>query len=153
MAEMDAAAYFDRGVARFQKGDIDQAITDLTEAIRLNPNDAQVYGARGFVYWKKEDYKGVIADFSKVISLDRDSADPHRFRAAAYQREAQKYRRNGDDATYFEYIDLAINGYKEALVRDQGNATYRELVELSTGEREAHKEVIKGLKVIKDMSS
>ena len=38
---MSADDYFDRGLAKFDLGDKQGAITDYTEAIRLNPHDAE----------------------------------------------------------------------------------------------------------------
>ena len=39
----DAEAYFYRGVAHIQSGNIDQAIADYTQSIRINPNIATAF--------------------------------------------------------------------------------------------------------------
>ena len=49
---------------------MDAALADLTEAIRLNPNDANAYNLRGVVYLEKRDTERAIADYTEAIRLD-----------------------------------------------------------------------------------
>ena len=39
--------YFDKGVAKSEKGDVIGALYDYNKAIELDPNDAEAYGGRG----------------------------------------------------------------------------------------------------------
>jgi Tfp pilus assembly protein PilF len=84
------AAYFNRGVGRFRKGDIDQAITDLTEVIRLDPNSAVSYMSRAGAYKRKNDYDRVIADLTEAIRLDPNGADAWYERGRTYQFKEEK---------------------------------------------------------------
>src|ERR1700693_588710 len=45
-----AVAYLNRGIAYKDKGDRGRAISDLDEAIRLNPSSADAYRTRGIAY-------------------------------------------------------------------------------------------------------
>jgi len=141
-----AAAYFNRGVGSFQKGDTDRAVTDLTVAINLNPEDATFYGARGTMYRQKGDYDGVIRDFTGMIRLDPNSAAPYLSRAGAYHEKCKESRSNGDENSFFRYIDLCINDCSAALRIEPGNAKVREMLKHVTNERELRKEVYKSIK-------
>ena len=63
-------AYFFRGTAYSEKKDYNSAISDFTQSIALNPNDANAYFARGWNYQKRGDLNGAIADYNQAIKLD-----------------------------------------------------------------------------------
>ena len=63
-------AYYNRGAAKIEKGDLDGAIADYNRAIELNPKDARAYYNRGIAKRAKRDLDGAIADFSRAIELD-----------------------------------------------------------------------------------
>jgi tetratricopeptide (TPR) repeat protein len=94
---------------------IDSLIADLTEKIKLNPNDAKHYYERGTAYEIKgqsddeindksnrsktvyEAYLGqtvcnekAIADYSEAIRLNKDYADAYLKRALCYKKCGQK---------------------------------------------------------------
>ena len=66
---MDARAYYDRGCAKKMARDLDGAIADCTEAIRLDPKDATAYNNRGFAKYEKGDLDGAIADYTEAARL------------------------------------------------------------------------------------
>jgi tetratricopeptide (TPR) repeat protein len=49
----DADAYYARGVAYHKQGEFDKAISDYSDAIRLDRNNADAYYARGTAYHSK----------------------------------------------------------------------------------------------------
>jgi tetratricopeptide (TPR) repeat protein len=58
--------------ARAAKGDLDAALNDCAEAIRLKPDDAEAYYNRGAARRDKGDSasaKAAIADFQKYLDL------------------------------------------------------------------------------------
>jgi tetratricopeptide (TPR) repeat protein len=65
-----ATAYRLRGVAYRDKGHLDRAIADFSEAIRLNPLLASAYHDRGVAYRAKGDQRRAIADHADAIRLD-----------------------------------------------------------------------------------
>jgi len=65
-----AYAYNDRGLVYQAKGDLDRAIADFTEAIRLDPKSARAFNNRGIAYQAKGDGDRAIADFTEAIRLD-----------------------------------------------------------------------------------
>ena len=44
-----ALVYFNRGLAHTQEGDLDDAIADFGQAVRISPNHANAYASRGEV--------------------------------------------------------------------------------------------------------
>ena len=50
----DAGWYNERGKAHAGKGEINKAIADHTEAMRLDPTDTRAYNNRGNAYKKKQ---------------------------------------------------------------------------------------------------
>ena len=55
-----------------EKKDLDKAIADFAEAIRLDPKVTDAYHHRGNAWLQKPDYEKAIADFSEEIQLDAD---------------------------------------------------------------------------------
>jgi Tetratricopeptide repeat len=63
---MRAVAYVARGLAWQAKGDLDHALADYTDAIRLNPRDALAYNNRGLLWREKGDADRAIADLTAI---------------------------------------------------------------------------------------
>jgi tetratricopeptide (TPR) repeat protein len=88
-------AYHDRITAQVKAGggdpiDVDRAIADMNEAIRLNPKDAGTYNDRGFIYYDGlGEFDLAIADFSEAIRLD-----PNLLKA--YYNRGNVHEANGD---------------------------------------------------------
>lgn len=59
--------YYNRGIAFRDKGFMNEAIPDFTEAIRCNPDFTQAYLARGTVFSVMGEHSGAINDFTIVI--------------------------------------------------------------------------------------
>ncbi len=77
--------YYNRGVARFKKGETDRAISDFTKAIKKRPRYGMAYYYRAMAYSRKKEYDQAIADYTKAIEID-----PQRF-AVAYAERALIY--------------------------------------------------------------
>jgi lipoprotein NlpI len=67
-------AYFNRGLIKEQKGDLNGAIADNTQALNLNPKDARAYCNRGLARLGQQDLDGALVDLRKFCDLvPRDS--------------------------------------------------------------------------------
>jgi tetratricopeptide (TPR) repeat protein len=64
------AAFIGRGAAYDHLGQYTRAISDLNEAIRLNPNDALAYDERGDVEQKMGDTADADADHARAKAID-----------------------------------------------------------------------------------
>ena len=81
-----AAAHDNRGVAFARKGQLDGAIADLDEAIRLDPRSAVALSNRGNAYIAKGQFDRSILDYSEAIRLDPGYVPPYGARGTAYLR-------------------------------------------------------------------
>jgi tetratricopeptide (TPR) repeat protein len=127
-----------RGSIQRQKGELDNAIKDFNECIRLNPKWADGFMARGNTWADKQQYEAAMRDFDEAIRLKPDDAlayfnrgltfgqmkendkaiadfsaairlDPHF--EIAYSNRAVAHRRN-------KAYDKAINDFGEAIRLD-----------------------------------
>lgn len=64
-------AYFQRALAREDSGDLDGALSDYTDALRLRPS-AVVYCNRAMVQANRGDYEGAVEDCQSAVELDPD---------------------------------------------------------------------------------
>ncbi|MBD2361210.1 tetratricopeptide repeat protein [Anabaena minutissima FACHB-250] len=72
-------AYVARGAARLATGDLQGAMADLNEAIRLNPEaiEAEAYSLRGRIRAQQRDFKGALADYNEAVRFKPE--DPGNF--------------------------------------------------------------------------
>jgi tetratricopeptide (TPR) repeat protein len=90
-----------RGIALRQKGELDRAIADFDQAIKIDPQDARFYNSRGIALRMKNDLDRAIADHDKAIQLDPK-------RAVFYSERGIDFRQKGD-------LDRAIAEHTRAI--------------------------------------
>jgi Flp pilus assembly protein TadD len=98
-----------RGTKSFNRGDYDKAISDSTEAIRLDPNSADAYYLRGNAYENQRNFDRAISDYNEAIRLD-----PKYTFWATFCRGNAYYGKGN--------LDMAISDYNEAILLDPNNA-------------------------------
>jgi tetratricopeptide (TPR) repeat protein len=59
--------YHNRAVVYEKKGQYDQAISDYTKALEIDPNLADAYHNRGVVYGRENQPDQAISDFTEAI--------------------------------------------------------------------------------------
>lgn len=96
-----AAAYYNRGVARADANQLNDAIDDYTAAIEIKADYADAYYARGNAYLQKTDYRKAIADYDAAIKLKPNFAD-------AYNNRAWSYFQSGEPAKGLPDADRAV---------------------------------------------
>ncbi|MGA3163184.1 MAG: tetratricopeptide repeat protein [Verrucomicrobiota bacterium] len=89
------------GGALFRKGQIDEAINQYQEAIRLKPDYAEAYNNLGTAFQKKGQIDEAINQYQKAIRLTPDYADAHYNLGNALGRKGQ--------------VDEAISQFQEAI--------------------------------------
>ena len=67
-----AAAFVNRGIAYYDKGQYDRAIQDYDQAIRLKPDLAEAFNNRSLAYYKKAQYERATQDFDQTIRLNKN---------------------------------------------------------------------------------
>ena len=71
----DARAYYNRGLARTNKGDFEKAIADFDQAIKLSPRDAEAHAARGNAHEEVGNDAAAKADYARALQLDPNNED------------------------------------------------------------------------------
>ena len=94
-----AEAFNNRGIAYRGKGELDRAIQDYGEAIKLNGKLASLYNNRGVAYDHKGEFDRAIQDYEQAIKL-KPSPETYFNRGNAYLAKAQ--------------YDHAIDDYNQA---------------------------------------
>ena len=65
-----ASEPFNRGVESFAKSEFDKAISEFTEAVKLDPNSASAYCSRGLAWYEKKEFDKAVADDTECIRLN-----------------------------------------------------------------------------------
>ncbi len=125
-------------MARLETREWDEAVSDFSQALKLDPENALALARRGSAKSAKRDWDGALADFDKAIELKPDyrayngrslvrvhKGDPVRAledinksialdsrSAVSFRLRGSIYRMNGDD-------DRALADYNRALKLDQ----------------------------------
>ena len=94
-------AYRCRAEVWSRKGEHVNAIKDLTEAIRIDP-EATTYGARGNLWSARNEWDKAIADYTEAIRLDPKNA-------VAFSNRGNQWRRKKDYETALKDYDEAIH--------------------------------------------
>ncbi len=81
---MNSEAYVLRGVARLKKRQTDDALTDFTSAIRLDPNAARAFRLRALIWKSKGDADHAMEDYNAVIRLKPNDAPSYVGRGGVY---------------------------------------------------------------------
>lgn len=77
-------AYYDKGVAHFEKREYDLAIQDFTKVIQIAQNSTAGYTYRCLTYLQIREYKQAIDDCSWAIKLNPNLPPPYFPRGVAY---------------------------------------------------------------------
>lgn len=104
----------DRSMCYLQAGHTQNALGDLTNAIKLNPNIIN-YGIRAGVYAALQEFKLSISDYNKIISMEPDNFGHYICRGYQYYElgEYLKALKDYDKANELEPNNDLINQYRE----------------------------------------
>lgn len=69
-AELDPSALLNRGIEKYNGGDVDGALVYFEKAVKQNPKMPEVYYYRGLAYLAKERIEDAKADLKKFLELD-----------------------------------------------------------------------------------
>lgn len=72
--EIEVSSPYARGLDRYKKGDLEGAIADLTEAIRLDRKNIDAYYYRGNAFNQQGDLEKAITDFNTTIKLNPNNS-------------------------------------------------------------------------------
>ena len=103
-----ARLYAGRGVTYLAQGDLDHAMADFNESMRVDPTYARAYNDRGITWYRTGDLDRAIADYDQAIRLDPKDAK-------AYYNRGSAWGDKGD-------LDRAIADFDQAIRLDPKDA-------------------------------
>ena len=118
-------AYYNRGLARYQKADLDGAIADQSKAIEIDHGFAPAYYHRGLARHKSADFDGAIADYNKAIKID-PRAFSYNSLAWLLATSSKKGVRDGKTAVEHAREAAELTNWEDANVLDTLAAAYAE---------------------------
>jgi tetratricopeptide (TPR) repeat protein len=106
----------DRRISRadtdMEGSNYDDAITNYTKALKINPRNAIAYNNRGLAWGKKGDYDNAIADFSKAVEINPQYTDAYNNRGIAYYEKRKYDSAIADFTTAVEINPQYADAYK-----------------------------------------
>lgn len=103
-----------------EQGDPDEAIRELTEALRLDPKEDTAYSMMARAYWDKAAWARAVESADQAIALDPSNAQAHLWRADATRQLAAA---STDPTVQLSLYADARDGYR----------TFLDLTNFSTG--------------------
>ncbi len=88
--------YYQQGLSEYKNKDYNKAITDYSEAIRLNPSYTLAYNNRGKAYSALKQYDKAISDCNDAIRIDPNHAKAYNTRGIAYSDLKQYHKAISD---------------------------------------------------------
>jgi tetratricopeptide (TPR) repeat protein len=128
----EADAHDQKGVGLLEKGELDQAIQEFSEAIRIRPRDALAYYDRGVASLAKGKPGEAVPDFDVAIQLNPNDSEACEYRGIAHSlagkfKEAvsdfkQALEINPNDAFAYSCLAALRSTCKDDGIRDAAEA-------------------------------
>ena len=138
-------AYYQRGNAYQDKGELDLAIDDYNQALKLDPRLVEAYNNRGITYSRKGELDRAIRDLDRVIELDPSYTDAYSNRGLAYLRKGDLDRGIRDLDQVIKLNPGLVGAYhnRGTARRTKGNldlaiADYNQIIKLNPRSPEAY---------------
>jgi tetratricopeptide (TPR) repeat protein len=145
MTTPSASEHVDLGLERLDQGQLDEAISEFEEAIRLDPDDAAAHYNLGLAYHGQGELDEAIAEYQEAIRINPDFSDAHTNLGVAYKDQGQvdkaiaeyteTIRINPDDDTAHHNLGIV---YAEQGKADEAIAEYQAAIRINPDEADAH---------------
>jgi tetratricopeptide (TPR) repeat protein len=107
--QQTAEEFLERGKTDTIRNDWDDAVTDYSKVIELDPKNTFAYTSRGFANIHQRDFDGAIADYTKAIKLKPNDATSYFYRGLARTHRGGKGDLDSAIADYTKAIKLKPN--------------------------------------------
>ena len=97
-----AVTYYNRAISYRQKDDVEAALADYNDSIRINPKYPKAFNNRGNIWKEKGDLDRAIADYDEAIKLDPKFA-------LAYLNRGDVWDDKGDGNRAIAATTLVVN--------------------------------------------
>ena len=112
-------AFYEQGKKNLDIRDYNRAISDLTEAIRINETEPNYYFQRARAYDLSNQYDRAIADYAKVIMLSPNAWEAYHNRGVVYNKKKDY------DRAIADYTQAISINPKSALTYESRGEVYR----------------------------
>ena len=133
-----SSLYNNRGIGHQKKNDLDAAIADFAEAIKLNGRSAFAFNNRGNAYRNQHKEGEALEDFAKAIEIDAKYISPYNNRGLLYLDKGEFDRAIADfdqvvrlDANYLRAYWNRGSAYLKKGERDRAIADYKKALSLN----------------------
>jgi tetratricopeptide (TPR) repeat protein len=120
----DAEFYFNRGNEHEQKGRLDEAISDFSKGLKINPKDSRTYSNRGNIYRQKGQYDQAISDFNKALEINPKDTVAYNNLAWILATAKEPNVRNGQKAIEYASKACELTDWKNSNALDTLAAAY-----------------------------
>lgn len=120
--EIAPATYIEKAYSSWRQGDVQQAIAELNDAIRLHPHNADLYTERAKFRRKNlGDKEGALEDYTQAIHLHPDNALFYLWRSQLYHEVGDMLKAMTDyntairlapDNTVYHFSPTSINSLR-----------------------------------------
>jgi tetratricopeptide (TPR) repeat protein len=122
--------YYYRGIAYYNKGEMENAISDFSRVIETKPKESRAFLMRGAAYSSNHEYKLAVVDFTQAIQINPDDMVAFYNRGFAYENQgdfknaisdfSQVIKNNPKDGEAYSHrgLNYAQNGDYELSVDD-----------------------------------
>ena len=105
-----------RGIANRKQGDWEKALSDFTEAIKLNSKNAEIFKERAYLYFRLERHSEAVTDYSAALYVSPNNPDLYAVRGESYRMSSDFDRALAD----FDRA-LELDPQHEFAYRSRGN--------------------------------
>ncbi len=114
----EARAYYERGVAHIERQEWEEAVRDLSEAVRLNPEEAMAYFYRGCARFARGDMDIAATDFDQAVLLQPTNCE------AIFNRGATRRAQRDFDQAISDFTECLRLNPKHAEASKNRAASY-----------------------------
>ena len=114
--QMDAEAYYGRGMTYHVLGEYQEALCDYARAIEMNPERAKFYHSRGITHRRLFEWENAVAAYDKAIELNTGFAEAYYDRGIVYKRVGQVREAISD---FERFLALAADPQRREMAEQQ----------------------------------
>jgi tetratricopeptide (TPR) repeat protein len=104
--EKNVTEFNKQGFDYAKQGQYDQAISDFSKALEINPRNTEAYYNRGIAYYNQGRYDQAVSDFNMVLEISAGNEKAYYNRGISYYKQGQ--------------YDKAISDFNKALKIEPG---------------------------------
>ena len=111
-------AHFNRGLAYYNRGQLEQSIAEYQKAIQINPNFAQARNNLGNVYYNQSKLEEAVVEYQGAITINPNYAKAHYNLGVVYHQQGKL------EEAIVQYQQAMASNSKEGKRGNNSGVTY-----------------------------